>query len=156
MLPYDDEDLRYDYDYHRYVPTVDFIKRKTGMDLKNGHILQETDDSDPSTLGERTLDDLSDHLYRTIYASARRNKNYVEYLLACDPECRLRLKRCFINEIKWALRNGDFWFGLEDYNRELKISPDSFNLLSETLPNGVNLLYRGLYQLPPFRWRQGY
>jgi hypothetical protein len=156
IYPYNDADLKYDYENHRYIPTLDFIKRKTGIDLKNGEILNDVDDSDPSTLGERVLDDLSDHLYRTIYMYASKNRYYVEFLLATDEECRIRLKRAFINELKFVLRNGDFWFSLSEYDRVNKISDDTYNLMNETLPNGVKLLYQGQYQTPLIKWREGY
>lgn len=155
-LPYNDADMTYDFENHRYIPTLNFIKRKTGIDLKSGEILNDVDDSDPSTLGARVLDDMSDHLYRSLYMYAAKNRYYAEYLLATNEECRVRLKRAFINEVKFVLRNGDFWFSLSEYDRVNKISEDTYNLMAEELPNGIKLLYQGQYQLPPIKWREGY
>ena len=61
-LPYNDADMTYDFENHRYIPTLNFIKRKTGIDLKSGEILNDVDDSDPSTLGARVLDRKSTRL----------------------------------------------------------------------------------------------
>lgn len=157
-LPFNDSDLTYDFEYHRYIPTIGFIKRKTGIDLKNGDVLNAVDDSDPSTLGARTLDDLSDHLYREIYKrTPNGNRYFLEYILATDEEARIRLKRAFINEIKYVLRNGDFWLSIGDYQDKKAISPDTLNLFMEDLPCGYNILYAGVYPVPiGVRWREDY
>lgn len=158
MTPYNDADLTYDFENHRYVPTLSFIKKKTGMDLVNGAILNDVDDSNPSTLGARVLDDLSDHLYREIYRrTPNGNRYYIEYLLATDAECRVRLKRAFINEVKYVLRNGDFWLSIGDYENKNAISRDTIDLFEEALPNGAVILYSGVYSVPlGFKWRVGY
>lgn len=153
--PYNDSDLTYDWTEHRYIPTLEFIKTKTGLDLLNGNILNAVDDSNPSTLGQRTLDDLSAHLYAVIY-SMTANTNLVEYLLAKDEECRIRLKRAFVNEIKWALRNGDFWFSLQESERQNTISRDTISLFERPLPNGIKIFYQGIYSVPCMNWREDY
>ena len=65
--PFNDADLIYNYEEHRYVPTTDLILRKTGIDLVNGNILNSVDDANPSELGDRVLDEISAHIYATIY-----------------------------------------------------------------------------------------
>lgn len=99
--PFNDADLIYNYEEHRYVPTTDLILRKTGIDLVNGNILNSVDDANPSELGDRVLDEISAHIYATIYGMTL-NENYVSFMLACDTEYRDRLKGC--SSTKCAMR----------------------------------------------------
>lgn len=145
--PFNDADLIYNYEEHRYVPTTDFILRKTGIDLVNGNVLNSVDDANPSELGDRVLDEISAHIYATIYGMTL-NENYVSFMLACDTEYRDRLKRVFVNEVRYALRAGDFWFTLDEMERANFITRDSVNLLNKQhSETGIRLLYRGRFNV---------
>ena len=61
---------------------------------------------------------------------------------------RDRLKRVFVNEVRYALRAGDFWFTLDEMERANFITRDSVNLLNrQHSETGIRLLYRGRFNV---------
>ena len=93
------------------------------------------------------MDEISAHIYATIYGMTL-NENYVSFMLACDTEYRDRLKRVFVNEVRYALRAGDFWFTLDEMERANFITRDSVNLLNKQhSETGIRLLYRGRFNM---------
>lgn len=152
--PFDDADMTYSMATHRYTLTVDCVKRELGIDL--GVALDSTDDLNPSTLGSRTLEMISRHIYRFIYSANSANKNYTEYRLAKDANCRQVLKEAMLDEVFYAIKNGDFWH-IQGNETTLSVSADALALLREPLPDGFLLLYQGTYgQYINVVWREDY
>ena len=56
------------------------------------------------------------------------------FMLACDTEYMDRLKRVFVNEVRYALRAGDFWFTLEEMERANLSQRTGVTAASVTLP----------------------
>lgn len=140
--PYSDNDMIYDFRSHLYILTEDCIRQNLGVEMDS--YLDSSGDFNPSSIGERISKRISQHLYRYIYAHTK-NKPYIEYLLAKYPPCREIIKECLLNEVYYNLRNGDFYNSVDsDTAWEKSVSPDTRALLSEPLPNGVNLLYGGV------------
>ena len=151
--PFDDNTMTYDYAAHRYVLTPDFVQQELGVNLTE--TLNSVGDTDNSTIAIRALRRLSAHLYRQIYKFNSNNKNYVEFLLAKLPECREMIKECLVNELYYALRNGDYWY--EKDTRGITLSADTLDRLNEPLSIGMRLTYRGY--MPPrhsFLYHEGY
>lgn len=84
-VPYDDNKAIYDMDEHRYIVTVEYFLKRTGIDLE--HELQNKNHA------RVFLDKISARLYNLIYSTAnimeaKKSKRVKEYLLAKDHDMR--------------------------------------------------------------------
>lgn len=153
ITPYDDENMVYDFKFHRYRLTPECVTKRLGTNLSL--VLNDVGDAQPSTLPQRVLDRISSHLYRYIYSKSM-NKAQVEFNLACRQDTREMLEECMINEVAFVLRNGDFWNSLEEYSKNIDISKDTEMQLREEMIDGwsaVNCAFGIEY---PFAWHEGY
>lgn len=142
VFPYDDDNMVYDGTMHGYVLTEKGVRALLGTDLSQ--TLDNTGDFNPSTMGQRVLKMISQHLYAWIYAHNPRNQKFIEYLLAKYEPCRQLIQDCLVNEVYYNLKNGDFYnYADDEHGFDKKVSETTRLMLSEPLPNGVCLLYQG-------------
>lgn len=165
--PFNDDLMHYDYKAHRYVLKPEAVRNDLGINLSE--VLNNLGDTNPSTLPERFLNDVSQKLYSYIYKFSPQ-KYLIEYRLAKDPYCRDLIYECLCNEVKYTLKNGDFWnyagvnlskaqaMPLDALRNEGMVSALTEQQLSQPLPDGFKLLYRGMYILPVGykKWREDY
>ena len=138
--PYDDTNMVYDYTLHGYKLTVEGARELAGVDLAT--YLDSTGDFNPSTMPTRSLLKLARHLYHWIYSQIpAENKHFIERLLATYPPCRDIIQECLVNELEYALFNGNFWdYATNDLAEWKSVSEDTRHILSEPLPNGIVIL----------------
>lgn len=152
--PFNDDAMIYDYKKHQYILNERYVLETLGVNM--AEYLDTTGDANPSTLPQRVLRRVSDFLYRYIYAHGR-NKDYIEFLLAKYPPCRDIIKDCLVDEVYYQLRNGDFFNSVDVETGFRKwVSPTTAMRLTETLPNGVCLVYQGHYTVPKLAYREDY
>ena len=152
--PYNDELMTYDYDLHAYVLTPRACELELGLNL--ALVLDNTGDCNPSTMAHRVLKMISKHTYAWIYAHGT-NKRFVEYMLAKYPPCREIIKECLLNEVYYAMKNGDFWnYADNEHGIEKSVSETTKLTLAEPLPNGFRLLYSGGYNAIVKDYRKDY
>lgn len=154
--PYNDELMTYDYTMHGYVLTPRACELELGLNLTT--TLDNTGDCNPSTMAERILKMIARHFYAWVYAHGT-NKRYVEYLLAKMPECREIIKECLLNEVYYAMKNGDFWnYADNPHGIEKSVSEATKLILTNPLSNGFRLLYQGAYFaiVPCDKYRKDY
>lgn len=143
--PYDNDNMKYDYTMHKYVLQPTAVSTQLGYDL--AVVLNPTGDNNPSTMGERFLKQVTNHLYNWIYSHNLRYKPFVEKALAQYSECRPIIEQCLLNEVEFTLKNGQFWDIIDINTNHRQVSFDTEILLNSTLPSGLNLLYQGVYKV---------
>lgn len=158
-LPFDDQYIKYDYKKHKYTLTKECVLDELGINLDTRLNVSRNDNQ--SAAADIALRQISTHLYNFIYARTG-NKQYIELLLAKYEPCRELLKECLLNEVQYAITNGQFWnyagVNLSDgavidtnaLRGARVVSYDTEQLLYQPLPNGVVLLYQGKYNIPQF------
>ena len=140
--PYDDTNMVYDHERHIYVLTIEGVRDLLGTDLAT--YLDPTGDFNPSTMGQRVLRMISQHLYAWIYAHNPANTRFIEWLLAKYAPARQVIQDCLVNETYYALKNGDFWnYADDDKPFDKKVSESTRFMLQNPLPNGISVLYQG-------------
>ena len=155
-FPFNDDYMKYDYTHHRYVLTPKACEMELGLNLDE--TLDATGDCNPSTMAERVLNMISSHFYAWVYAHGT-NKRYVEYVLAKMPECREIIQECLLNEVYYAMKNGDFWnYADNPHGIEKSVSEATKLTLSTPLSNGFRVLYQGGYTaiVPCEKYRKDY
>ena len=139
--PYSDANMTYDPTLHGYVLTIEGVRQLLGTDLST--YLDSTGDFNPSTMGQRILRMISQHTYAWIYAH-NNNQRFIEWLLAKYPPAREIIQECLVNEVYYALKNGDFWnYADSEIPFDRKVSETTRLMLENPLPNGVSVLYQG-------------
>lgn len=155
--PYDDGKMNYDMEAHRYVLTPKGVLDDLGINLDIE--LDPEGDAVPQTMAKRFLNQVSITVYNWIYMHNARFKMYIEYLLAKYPPCREILCEAMKQQVLYALNNNFFqkFSGVNVVTgsvidkaamRDRTLDPDAEIILSQTLPNGVCLLYSGFYNVP--------
>ena len=155
--PFDDEELVYDYEDHRYNITKEYILNKTGIDLSR--VLNPGYSSEPQKLAEHFLDEISSEVYNWIYEH-NDNNLYQEWALAKVPSCRNQIKRALLEQVLSVLRNGD----LRQYSginlktgqvidpKLLKINSicdNTRSILDKIIPElGISITYQGTIITP--------
>lgn len=90
IKPYDDEEMVYDKEYHRYKLTQAGAKRVPDSTLFYGENI------------DYYLDDMSENVYQYIYDVAHSNNvGYIEFLLACQEQLRPYVKKMLIAQLKY-------------------------------------------------------
>lgn len=154
--PYDDTNMVYDNTIHGYVLTVEGVRNLLGTDLST--YLDPTGDFNPSTMGARILKMVSQHFYAWVYAHGT-NQRFIEWLFAKYPPCRDLIRECLVNEVYYALKNGDFWnYADSEIPFDKAVSESTRLMLDNPLPNGINVLYRGTlpYLISAEKYRADY
>lgn len=154
--PFDDDYMKYDYEMHGYILTPTACEMELGINLTE--TLDKTGDCNPSTMAERILKMISKHFYAWVYAHTT-NKNYLEWLLAKYPFARDVVKECLLNEVLYAVKNGDFWnYADNPHGIEKSVSETTKMTLMSPLPNGFRVLYTGAFNaiVPSGEYRKDY
>jgi hypothetical protein len=101
--PFNDNDLTYDFNTHRYTLTKQYMLNN-GMNLDE--LLESTGDANKNTLPARFLRRVSDLVYEHIY-SFNHDMLAVEYELAKNPQVREKIKRVLLEQAMYMISNGD-------------------------------------------------
>jgi hypothetical protein len=168
--PLSAQDMTYDFDEHKYVLNLDYVRTKTGVDLvlrmNSPYIVDKT------TAANSFLRTVSEQIYAYVY-SYNLDNDYQEYLMAKSPLAREALRSAMLAQIGYILRNGkiDEYVGinldyvntsantsLDDLRGQRSIHPQALQSLRRTLEYGDKLLYNGeyWYNESEFSFRSGY
>ena len=163
--PLSDDLMFNDYTRHRYVLTEKAVLDELGIDLKME--LNSTGDANPGTLPQRWLVRVSNAIYHWIYEQGMSNA-IQEYLLAKYPPLRERVYRALLEQVLYNLENGFLgnYSGVNvvknttidfDYLRgDLRIAAGAVDELTQILPCGFSIVYRGNMGYLPCNYREGY
>lgn len=158
--PFDDNEMKYDYDKHRYILTQSGVEERLKINLQKE--LNLSNSSNPADEVNAFLNDVSLEVYDFVYAHVM-NKYAMEYLIAKKPLLRETIKDAMLEQAKYMYINGsianesgiDFTKGtaipLDEIRGERRISPYAKNLLST-----AGLLYSGRVVVRGFKFREGY
>lgn len=147
-MPTSDQTMIYDYTAHKYILTNEYVfENGINLDMR----LNSTGDSNPSTLKNRFLKFVSNHLYNWIYSFNPLQKWYIEYLLANEESARNMIREALLQEVSFILDNGIFWntAGVKrDIFEHSRVSEETRTLLSAPLTCGVCVLFSGTHYIP--------
>ena len=99
ILPYNDDDMKYDLDRRQYVLTVDGFERWSGLKLSSF--------TDTPSEGEAFLLEISDDVYEYIYETGQLSSiKYKRYLIAKESAIREDFKKALMSQARYGLRSG--------------------------------------------------
>ena len=147
--PYDDDDMVYDQEYHRYILTPEFVETKLNRDLSS--VLNEDSAAiDESAEAGIFLDRVSQQIYDFCMTNTpfpfRRERD-----MALRSEWRLPIKRAMTEQLVYILNNGDISnelginidTGMTLDHREMRraeIAPRAYDILA--MSGMFNLAFR--------------
>lgn len=158
--PYDDDDMVYDYNHHRYVLTEKCVFEELGINLSTD--LNMTGDSNNTAVINRTLNNASRTLYNWIYANGG-NTQWQEYMLATFPPLRNNIKEMLILMLDYNLRESNIsaWSGINQTKgtyiernvlKRAQVPIEIENIANRLLPCiGVSILYAGYNTCVPYQ-----
>ena len=113
IKPFSDENLKYDYNRHRYYLTNDVIYKELGI---NFGLIPAGTDANPSTIAERFIRKSGDDVYRYLYADIF-NPGWTEFELACVPELRKVVFEMLLAQAEYNYENGflETYSGIDIY-----------------------------------------
>lgn len=168
--PLDAEDMVYDKEVHMYIMTLDYVKKRTGVDLTL--LVNSPYIADKTTAAQNIMREISVQLYLYAYSYNMNYKDVVEYLMAKSPMARENIREAILHQLSYTIRNGKIneFAGinvsyndknaatpLEDMRGDRSIHPDSIKYLSMPLEDGEKILFSGNRILPHgIEYRQGY
>ena len=99
ILPYNDDDMKYDIDRREYVLTVNGFENWSGLSLSN-----YTDSPEEATA---FLYEISDDVYEFIYSTSQLHAiTYKRYQIAKNNSVREDFKKALMNNARYGLRSG--------------------------------------------------
>lgn len=159
--PLNGEDMLYDKEAHMYVMTLDYVKKRTGVDLtllvNSPYIVDKT------TAAQNVMREISDQIYLYAYSYNINYKNYIEYIMAKSPIAREYIREAIIKQLSYTIRNGkiDEYAGtnvsyndknastpLEELRGDRVIHPSAIKYLSMPLEDGEKILFSGTRIIP--------
>lgn len=160
--PFDTDNVaRYDLDLHQYIVTVDYIKKKTGIDL----VLEFGDKAE----ADRFIEEATDKLYDIIYSSANQAeyeeyRRVKEYRAAKDHNIRTLLLNAIVVYIRASIYSSIDAVGdehgiiLESGSRVEFKEYDDLSKQAKRKIIQTGLFYFGTYSyyVDPLDYRQGY
>lgn len=102
--PYNDENMIYDYEEHRYILTEDCVLRELNIDLSQR--LNTKGSASKQDLPKQILNEVSISIYSEIYASSNQDE-LKEYLCAKCPSARKILKDAMKQQLLYLLTSGE-------------------------------------------------
>ena len=154
--PVSEEDMIYDNELHMYVMTLDYVTKRTGVDLtlmvNTPYVVDKT------TAAQNIMRDISDQIYLYVYGYNINYKNYIEYLMAKSPIAREYIREAILKQLSYTIRNGKIneFAGtnvsyndknastpLEELRGDRSIHPEAIKYLSMPLEDGEKLLFSG-------------
>lgn len=155
--PFSDEQMKYDFEEHRYILTKEYVLKRSGIDLSK--VLKPGFIDQPQQRVDNFLNQLSDEIYGWIYEHNADN-DYQEYLLAKNPLLRNIIRNAMFQQVLYVLVNGDLnmYSGVNvksgqiaDQRKmvEAAIAPAAKRELNKIIPGiGLAITYQGTW-LPP-------
>lgn len=159
--PLSEEDMIYDKELHMYVMTLDYVRKRTGIDLtlmvNSPYVVDKT------TAAQNIMRELSDQMYLYAYSYNINYKDYVEYLMAKSPMARENIREALLKQLSYTIRNGkiDEYAGtnvsyndknastpLEELRGDRAIHPSAIKYLSMPIEEGEKILFSGTRILP--------
>ena len=102
--PYDDDIMKYNYEYHRYELTENALLQELGIDFKNIPP-QSPFDANPSARARRVCREAAGDLY-TYLLSGIQNPGWQRYELATNPGLRSLIKEFLLAQTQYEIDNG--------------------------------------------------
>ena len=124
VFPYDDEDMEYDYRFHRYVLTKNAAARYRDPDMVFGDDVRS----------KRVLNQLSQQLYawmREVSGGENWNYRYVEWALATQPQYRDMVYEMLFNMYVGAIESSRYMLAHHhgvDINKGKAMNQNDFKL----------------------------
>lgn len=157
IKPYDDDNMTYDINEHRYILTLDYVENKTGLNLVEK--LNTSMSDNPQQVAMFFLDRISSNIYSWIYQH-NANNDVQEWILAKVKGARTIIQRAMIEQVIYVLNNGDMtlYGGVNVSNGQVINKKDLHNadiginverILNTIIPDvGVALTYQGFLTMP--------
>lgn len=159
--PISEEDMIYDKEAHMYIMTLDYVRKRTGVDLtlmvNSPYVVDKT------TAANNIMREISEQIYLYAYSYNINYKDYIEYLMAKSPVAREYIREAILKQLSYTIRNGkiDEYAGtnvsyndknaatpLEDLRGDRVIHTSAIKYLSMPLEDGEKILYSGSRVLP--------
>lgn len=168
--PKNQEDMLYDNELHMYIMTLDYVKKRTGVDLtlmvNSPYVVDKT------TAAQNIMKEISEQLYLYAYSYNINYKDYIEYLMAKSPKAREYIREAILKQLSYTIRNGkiDEYAGtnvsyndknastpLEELRGDRMVHPSAIKYLSMPLEDGEKILFSGPRIIPSgVTFRMGY
>lgn len=100
--PYDDSNMRYDYQLHRYVLTKEGVFALLGVNLDTQ--FNQFEPNVRQRRQERFLRKVTNTVYDYIYEGSW-NSQYLEYVLATCPQSRQYIQEMLVEQVDYVLEN---------------------------------------------------
>ena len=129
-LPYNDDDMIYDYKAHRYVLTLDYARRN-GIDLESR--VKSVDTNAASTIINTVLRTASVQIYAYIFAH-NMNRRALEYVIAKSETARSIVRDAMREQLAYLVTQGDLSRTTEKDKREMYIDMMAKLILDTDVP----------------------
>lgn len=153
--PYDDADMTYSYQLHRYVLTPDAVRQHLNADLAS--VLNPAGAVDRAGIASTFLAHVSREIYSFIYSCGIDN-DLQEYAAAKHPNARRILLDAMLAQVEYMILNGDIYqvSGVDIRKgtvmdqralRKVQIAPEAQDILARQLDRFTpSLVYRGAWE----------
>lgn len=136
--PYDDDNMTYDYDTHRYVLTLKDVSQNLGVDLESRISYAN---AIPTLLNRISL-----RVYSYIH-SHNVDNNYQDYIIAKTQAGRRIIREAMEEQLLYFLAVGDLTRSVVESERKLAMDQTAIDVLLQPIPEiGCSICYCG--QLP--------
>ena len=142
--PFNDNNMIYDKNKHRYILTIEYVQNVLGVNLE-GQI--GTNSGMPATvIINSLLDNVSSEIYNYIYQ--HQNTQTVQYIIAKCPTARNIIQEAMGKQALYMLYNGDLGFSTNKDENAMSLNRYATQIIDnqEVLETGVTLTYTGVYR----------
>lgn len=152
--PFNDDDLRYDYEEHMYVLTESYVLRKLNINMAVE--LNTAAGANSALAVENELRHISSIVYGYLYTF--NNAATIEFIIAKSPSAREIIKKALRAQLAYMKQVGDLSYTTDRTKREFRIDEVCKQVLSHVVwETGKPLTYIGQYNFfPPYYTHGGY
>lgn len=144
ILPFNDNDLKYDKKKHRYILTQEYVQNVLGVNLENQ--IGTNSGVSATVIINSLLDNISSEVYNYLYM--HNNTQTIQFIIAKCPSAREVIKEAMAKQALYMFYNGDLGFSTIKDEKEMSLNKYAKEILDnqEIIETGVTLTYAGVYR----------